>query len=749
MFKIGDKKQKNIHALDDARQFTDMGDDDEGPEGDPLDAPDMVEAHKKLLGYYVREMDIQAENRRQMAVDEDFYDGMQWSETDAAALEERGQKPIVYNVISASVDWVTGSEKRARSDFKVLPRRKKDGKPAERKTQLIKYLADANRTPFHVSRAFEDAVRAGIGWIDDGAQSDTEDEPIYARYESWRNVFFDSAATEMDLSDGRYIGRTKWIDLDIAVAMFPQRVETLRRSVEQNSGAGGVFSMYGDDAMDARELAQEISPHTTIGESTPGDRPRVRLIEIWFRAPKTVTRIAGGVFSGEVYDAYSPGHKEAIETGEAEHREKIDMRMHVAIFTASGLLYFGESPYRHNKFPLTPIWGYKRGRDGLPYGMIRRLRDIQEDINKRASKALYILSTNKMIVEEGAAEDMRELVEEAQRPDGVLVVKPGRIGSVQMNIERDLPQYHLELMSRSIAMVQQASGVTDELLGRRTNAASGIAIQRRQDQGTMATSSLFDNLRFAQQVRGEKILSLVEQFVTDEKAFRITNMRGTPEYVTVNDGLPENDIARSKADFVISEADWRASIRQAAVDELLEVMGKLAPVAPQLVMVMLDLVVESMDIPNREELVRRLRQVTGQQDPDSEEPSPEMQAHQQAQAVAQKLQAEMAMAQLAKLKADADRIAAQADKIRADLVGTNVTAQQQALAAASTAITMPGALDIADHILGESGFEARSDKQARTAQALQAHQQSPGLPAQQAPGQPSANPNNTQQGAVQ
>jgi hypothetical protein len=729
MFEIGDKKQANIHALDDARRNgSDVATESETHE---LDSADMQAMHAKLLGYYVREMDIQAENRIQMAIDEDFYDGIQWSETDSAELEERGQKPIVYNVISASVDWVTGSEKRARSDFKVLPRRKKDGKPAERKTQLIKYLADSSRSQFHLSRAFEDAVRAGIGWIDDGVQDGTDDEPIYSRYESWRNVFFDSAASEMDLSDGRYIGRTKWVDLDIAVALFPERANILRNSVEQNNGGGGLFSMWGDDAMDSREIAQTaISPHTMASDVAPGDRPRVRLIEIWFRAPKKLKRIVGGVFSGELFDDRSPGHTDTVTQGEAETREKVDMRMHVAIMTEAGLIYYGESPYRHNRFPLTPIWGYRRGRDGLPYGMIRRLRDIQEDINKRASKALYILSTNKMVVEEGTSDDMAALIEEAQRPDGVMVVKSGRLGSVKMHVERDLPQYHLELMSRSIAMVQQASGVTDELLGRRTNASSGIAIQRRQDQGTMATSSLFDNLRFAQQVRGEKLLSLVEQFVTEEKAFRITNMRGTPEYVTVNDGTPENDIARSKADFVISEADWRASIRQAAVDELLDVMGKLAPVAPQLVMVMLDLVVESMDVPNRDELVRRLRQVTGQQDPDSEEPSPEMVQHQQQQAAQQKLQTDLALAGLAKLTADTDRISAQAEKLRADIVAANVAAQQTALVAAGTAAASPGVLDVADHILGESGFVARSEKQAPMAAPPA---QAPGLAPPQSP----------------
>lgn len=706
MFEIGAKKPANTHALDDARR--DFIDDDEGGvQLHPLDAPEMVEMHRQLLGYYIREMDIQADNRLQMHLDEEFYDGNQWSPSDVAELEGRGQKPTVYNVIAPTIDWVTGSEKRARSDFKVLPRRKTDAKPAERKSQIMKYLSDVNRTPFDVSRAFEDAVKAGIGWVDDGVENDASGEPIYSRYESWRNVFFDSLATEMDLSDGRYIGRTKWVDLDILTAMFPDRADVLEQSVEMRENLGAMFSTYGDEAMDSIELSQTLPQHHLMRDMTGAARRRVRFIEIWFRVPTRVKQLRGGIFAGEHFDEHSAGHREAVEQRESAIHEKMDMAMHVALLTPAGLIWYGRSPYRHNRFPLTPIWAYRRKSNGLPYGMVRRLRDIQEDVNKRASKALFILSTNKMIVEEGAAEDMDELVEEAQRPDSVMVVKPGRIDSVKMNVERELPQYHLELMSRGIAMIQQASGVTDELLGRRTNATSGIAIQRRQDQGTMATSALFDNLRFAQQVRGEKLLSLVEQFVTEEKAFRITNTRGTPEYVQVNDGTKENDIVRSKADFIISEADWRASMRQAAVDELLEVVGKMAPVAPQLVMVMLDLIIESMDIPNREEIVRRIRQVTKQPDPDADEITPEMEAAKQAEAKAAAFQEEMAKASLAGIVAKADRDSAAAAKLKSEVVGTNVGAQQRALEAAGTALSMPGAIDIADHILDQSGFIAR------------------------------------------
>lgn len=708
-------------------------DDPQGKKRHPLDSEKMHEQHDTLMALYETELERQSENRLEQAIDEDFYDNIQWREEDAQVLRDRGQVPLVYNVISSSINWVIGTEKRGRSDYKILPRRKDAGKPAERKTQLMKYLSDVNRSPFHRSRAFEDAVKVGIGWIESGVQNEDDGEPVYNRYESWRNILWDSASTEKDLSDCRYIFRTKWVDLDIAEAIFPERIGTLRESADSHRSYG--LDADGDDPMDSHE--DSLNSYTAAsGAINRHVRRRVRLIECWFRKPTQVKRLVGGEFTGEIYDEKdpAPGHKEQVESGEAVPQARTMMRTHVAIFCSTGMLYFHESPYRHNQFPFTPIWCYRRGRDGLPYGMIRSMRDMQEDINKRASKALHILSTNKVIMDEGAVEDLDEFIEEVSRPDAVIVKKGGK--ELVINAERELAPAHLDLMSRSISMIQSLSGVTDENMGRATNATSGKAITARQEQGSMTTAGIFDNLRFAAQIHGEKELSLIEQYFSDQKQFRITNMRGTPEYITINDGLPENDIIRTKADFVISDADWRASVRQAQTEELFALLQQLAPVAPQVGLVMLDLLVEGMDIAQREEIVKRIRQITGMRDPDAEEMTPEEQQaemqKQQAEAQQAELQMRDAMATIAgkEAKAQRDAVAAQKDMaaiektaadaklVLASLAGKNIDTQKAAIEAALAALTTPGAVRVADTLLDEAGYVSRSQEEEATAKAV-------------------------------
>lgn len=704
MFDLADPASTRFKRAESPLPAAPAGEKDK-EEGHPLDAEKSVELWQRLLDAYTRELDRQELNREQMAKDEDAYDGNQWDEIDAATVRDRGQMPLVYNVIATTVNWVIGTEKRGRSDFHILPRKKDAAQPAEKKTQLLKYLADCNRTPFHRSRAFKDSVVAGIGWLEDGWLGEDEDgEPIYSRYESWRNILWDSAATELDLSDARYEFRAKWVDLDIAIALFKGRAGLLKRSSREAERFVSATGEYGDDVMDSAELDMERMGGSTRHPNS-FTRERVRIIECWFKHPESTKKIKGGTFSGEIFDEYSPGHTEEVERGEAEVSQKPTMRVHVALFTTMGLLHLSPSPYRHNRYPFTPIWGNKRGKDGLPYGLVRNLVDINQDINKRASKALHIISTNKTLIEENAVDDHDETADELSQPDAYVVLKSGGLKKIKLDVDRELAPAHMQMMERSILMIQQVGGVTDENLGRKTNATSGVAIEKRQDQGAATTTHYFDNLRFAMQVQGEKQVSLIEQFVSEQKQFRITNMRGRPEYVTVNDGLPENDIVRSKADFVIADGDWRASIRQAQADQLLEVLLKMPP---EVGMVMLDLVVESMDLPNREEIVRRLRSVTGQIDPDAEEDDEEVQAQKAAQAKQAQFAEAMNQATLRGLVAEAVAKEMAALASRASAVAANIKAiggaKRGAIDTAADLLTAPAIAPVADAILAESGF---------------------------------------------
>ncbi len=675
-----------------------------------LETEKMKALHRRLWGFFLYEIERQHENRNEQSLDVNFYDNEQWTEEEKAVLRERGQVPLVYNVIATTLNWLIGSERRNRTDFKVLPRKKESGRAAELKTQLLKYISDTSNSEFAKSRAFQDMVKVGVGWLESGAQDTDDGEPVFDRFESWRNMIWDSTAQEYDLSDARYVARHKWLDEDVAVAIRQTREAMIRESTAEISHDADDL---GDEHMDSVEDFYADGDLVYNRGDLFGDvaRPRVRMVEMWFTLPVMTKRLSGGEFSGEIFDQFSPGHMQSLQSGEADLVKRPMMRMHVALMTSVGFIHVSESPYRHNNYPFTPMWCYRRDKDGMPYGVIRGLRDIQQDINKRASKALHILSTNKVIMEKGAVDDLEAFEEEVSRPDGILVVNDGK--RLDLNADRELAPAHLELMSRSIAMIQQQSGVTDESLGRTTNATSGKAIIARQDQGALATAAIYDNQRHAHKLHGEKMLSLIEQFMSEKKQFRITNSRGVPTYVTVNDGLPENDIVRTKADFVISEDQWSVTNRESRLNTLLQAMGSVQ-LPPEAFMAILDLLVEMMDVPFRDEIVARIRNITGMKDPEADPdapPTPEEQAKMQAEAEMMAMQKRAAEAEIAKTEADAaekmaraEKVAVEIRKILATTVGDNVAAQKSALETALAVLSVPQAADVADTILGSAGY---------------------------------------------
>lgn len=645
-------------------------------EGHALDKPEALSELRRLLNWYYLEKDKQSANRLEMAMDADFYDNIQWSPEDAAALKDRGQMPLVFNEVAPMVDWIIGTERRTRVDWRIMPRCEDDVELADVKTKVLKYISDINRVQFNRSRAFADAAKVGVGWVDDGVRDDPTADILYDRYEDWRNVLWDSSSYELDLSDARYLFRWRWVDEDIAVTMFPDRADVIRRGVEDQQHAS--MSDWEEDTWyTAEELLGASQATGTLRASGTGmmldaKRRRVKLIECQYRKPVKAKIISSGPMKGLFFNESDQALVGALTQGGGTIIDKVVMRVHVAVFTEEAMVSMGPSTFRHNRFSLTPVWCYRRGRDRLPYGVIRRVRDIQQDLNKRASKALFMLNTNQIIADEGAVDDWNTLRDEADRPDGLIIKKPGK--ELVIRRDTDAATGQIQMMTLDAQSIQKSAGVSQENLGRQTNAVSGEAIKARQLQGSVVTTEPFDNLRLATQVQGEKMLSLCEQFYTEEKVVRLTGAKGALEWVRVN--IPEqqadgsvrfiNDITASAGDFVVSEADYAGSLRQVMFDALNQLANRLPP---EVALRILTIAMEFSDLPNKDEVADQIRKLTGERDPNKPmTPEEAQQAEQQmqAQAEALQLQREQAMTALEEQRAKVREINARSAKLEAE-----------------------------------------------------------------------------------
>lgn len=647
-------------------------------------------------GWFLTEAMRQAGNRLLMAKAEAFYDGEQWSYADAEDVRDRGQNPVVYNEIKPTIDWLIGTERRARVDFVVVAEDEGDeaDNDAEIKTKLLKYLEATNNGGYERSWAAEDAFKAGIGWLELGIRQDKSGPPVYKGAVPWRDILWDSlGASKRDLSDARYLFRIKVVDFDVAVACFPGKRAELE-SVVQAGDALTVFgeTMGGSGAIIGLDQFSGVDDRLDFITSKPVDslnaRKRVMLIECWSRDP-----VERSVEAGNMGDP-------------------VEFRVHCSIMTEQDTLIEGRSPFKHDRFPYVPVWAYINRRTRLPYSPIVPLIGPQEALNHRMSKSLWEASANQVWLEAGAVNSEvmgpEELRAEFNAPDGMAVFADGALaaGRVQPRDKPSAVQHQMMLAERDSLMIRSMSGVTGENRGERTGAVSGKAVLAKQDQGSLLTAELFDNLLFSRQLEGEIELSLCEQFCVEPMTVRTNGDGGAIDRTKINQPQPDgtylNDISARRAHFVVGEQQWKQAYAESAFESLMGVLTQLSSAAPQIVVNLLDLVFDMHpNLPKKAALVARLRQANGQADPSGKMTPEQQQAKAQQEQIAKaKFDAEMAglIATVKETQAKGEKVDADAMRIRLETIYMSAQAAQ-------VLASVPAATPIADELLKSVGFK--------------------------------------------
>jgi hypothetical protein len=198
----------------------------------------------------------------------------------------------------------------------------------------------------------------------------------------------------------------------------------------------------------------------------------------------------------------------------------------------------------------------------------------------------------------------------------------------------------------------------------------------------------------------------------------------------MDDGTVLNDITARQSRFVVGEQAWKQNLGMAAFESMMDLLGKLAPVAPQVVTSILDIVFEYADLPNKETLLRRIREATGQPGPDNQQ-TPEQQAATQQKAALAQAQFE---ANLDTLKASVAKLQAEGAKVQADTVLAKLTALYESAQAAAILAAQPAITPVADELLASAGFvDENSPQPVIDAQAPQPVPAVPGAPGQQPP----------------
>ncbi|WP_145489513.1 portal protein [Yersinia aleksiciae] len=607
-----------------------------------------------------------------------YYDGDQLAPEVVAKLRERGQPLTQHNLIAPTIDGVLGMEAKTRTDLMVI---------ADDPNEEMEVMAEAVNAEFADacrlsglnkarSDAYAEQIKAGLSWVEVRRNSDPFDNKFKVSTVHRNEVFWDWFSREADLSDCRWLMRKRWLDVDEVKGTFPDKSQIIDYSLNEWKGFVDTELAAGQesDLMSAYEEYQSWSREST--EWVSSNRKRVLLQVIYYRTFQRLPILQ--LSNGRVveYDKNNVMHAVAVATDRVQVTMARVSRIRESWFVGPHFIIDRPCTAPQGMFPLIPFWGYRKDKTGAPYGLACRAIPAQDEVNFRRIKLTWLLQA-KRVIKDADATNMtdKQLAEEIERPDGVINLNPNRANKTTaadaLNIQQDfqVAQQQFQVMQESMKLIQDGLGVYSAFLGQDSNASSGVAISNLVEQGATTLAEINDNYQFACQQVGQLLLCYLLEELTKRRNYPVVINRDDPrkrKEVVLNAaeeaGRMNNDVSRLRAHIALAPIQQTPAYKSQLAQRLSEVITGLPP---QIQVSVLDMWVELLDLPNKQEFVERIRGALGTPKSPDEMTPEEQQAAQQEQQLQQQQQ-ELAMRELAakveRLEAEAKRINAQAER---------------------------------------------------------------------------------------
>lgn len=640
----------------------------------------------KTMQQWVREARlVSADWREESWRDCEMTDGAQWSDEDTVKAQNAGIDPITINRTFPTINLILGTHLTNKLSIIAKGRTHKDQEISQVMSEGIQYVLDQYNGEFLIARAFMGALVPGVDFLAVLPNADPRYEKIKVAYRNWKEMYWDPYASPWIESSGcRYVFHQPWIDVEDLKAIYPESKKDIEEFYKESVGQVYETGPNTDEA----DYVEEYLTSGTGMRWADGHRKRVRPVEMWY------TQYEEGLFAvfadGRVYEIRpdtSVQEQYEIVKSAQEVVKTIVRKMKVAVFVGDVELDRRDTPFQHDMFPFVPFVGYT-DRFNFPYGVPRQIRGQNIEVNKRRSMALALISSRRVTVEEDVVdsqEQLQALHDEANKLDGFMVVKSGGMAGQKIKIEEQtaLAQAQISLMSQSENEIQQISGANAESMGYESNAVSGRAIGLRQTQGATITAPLFANLRRSLKCLGTQIVSSIQSLWDREKVLRVTDrLTGAERFVVLNeitrkpDGsvLKVNNVTQGRFDVIISEAPLTDTVREQNLNLILEWVKR---VPPETVPHLLSLAFEMSNLPNKDQLLAKLKPMMGL-DPNEEDMSPEelkkkavqaLQQQQQAAEASAQFNQQMAQLTMQEKQLQLEKLKAEIQKILSDVAG--------------------------------------------------------------------------------
>jgi hypothetical protein len=413
------------------------------------------------------------------------------------------------------------------------------------------------------------------------------------------------------------------VAIDTLIAQYPEQEDEIRQAVEVYRAGGGQAREIAITRPTPVQAYRLTDPMTSLVPLYDEDHDTVRVLEAEYRDWTTVFLVAnartGDLYEldGEEGDAVRAAREQARVDPDVsvlrKARRKVKMSL---LLPALGIELEHGTRFDNDDetYSYVPYIAYREGDELL--GLVRNLKDPQREVNKRRSAIadnVARFGNIKWFALRASLENPADL-ESGQGSGFVYWGKSGGQPPMPM-VPPPMPDWVWRQDQIAKMEIREISGINADLLGHRDSDASGIAIARRQQQGQIVATPLFDNYKRTKRIIGKRLAKRIQQVYTGERTLRLDTSSGGSEFVTLNTTEIRNgravvvrDVPSLKYDVVIADAPSTPTARALSLGMLLEVIQRIPQASPAL----MDVIVELTDIPNREAVLQRVRVLMAQ-----------------------------------------------------------------------------------------------------------------------------------------
>ncbi len=643
----------------------------------------------------------------------DYADGNQLESELLNRMKQIGIPPAVEDMIGPALQSVEGFELQTRTDWRV----KANGDTGSDdvadalnfKLNQAERLSKADKA---CSDAFRPQIGCGIGWVEVKREQDPFKYPYRCVKVHRNEIHWDMKAAENDLSDARWLRRTRWIHPKRLIQAFPQHAELIQTvgrygaSWWQEAGVmdGGESTGLKNAWLDARSytISEQHWYNTTSKE--------INVAEVWYRRWVRVPVLKFGDGRVVEYDSSNMNHDIAIYQGLAHVELANISKIRRSYWLGPHVLFDGPTPYSHHYFPYVPFWGAREDNTNIPYGFVRRMKFSQDSINSGISKLRWGMSVTRVERTKGAVEMTDEqLRRQVARPDADIVLNANHMAKAgaRFEVKRDfeLSQQHFQLINDNRAAIERVSNITSGFQGKQGNATSGKQEQLQIEQSNQTLMKIMDNFREARTLIGEMLLSMIVEDMGSREQTVVIEGDAVREDRTVVINKPEvdelgypyvsNDIQRIRLKVVLDDVPSSTTFREQQLNALSEITKSLSA---EIQTAVLPYVMALTDIPFKKDIIESIRQAT-------QAPTPEQVEQQIKEAVERALADAGIDLKRRELELKERKAGSEIREIDARSVQIGVQAAYSAMQAGAQVAQMPQIAPIADEVMKGAGYQ--------------------------------------------